>query len=115
MNIELGVKCFEVSMKEQILEAIEMFGEDLTGTVSSPYSRHLLDVRDEADELSMKEKEIFHSVTAKLLCIEKRGRPDIETAVSFLTTRVDRSDKDDWKKLCRVLQYLNQTIEDVRG
>ena len=114
MSIELGVKKFEVNMKQQILEAIEMFGEDLSGTVSSPCSRHLLDVRDEAEELSIKEKEIFHSVTAKLLYIEKRGRPDIETAVSFLTTRVDKSDKDDWKKLRRVLQYLNQTIGDVR-
>ena len=71
-------------------------------------------MRDDSEELNDKEKEIFHSVTAKLLYIEKRGRPDIETAVSFLTTRVDKSSQDDWKKLRRVLQYLNQTIEDVR-
>ena len=33
MNIELGVKQLEINMKQQILEAIEIFGEDLTGTV----------------------------------------------------------------------------------
>ena len=34
--------------------------------------------------------------------------------MSFLTTRVDKSDKDDWKKLRRVLQFLKQTINDAR-
>ena len=53
-------------------------------------------------------------MTAKLLYLEKRARPDIETAISFLTTRVDKSDEDDWKKLKRVIQYLKQTIDDVR-
>ena len=53
-------------------------------------------------------------MTAKLLYIEKRTRPDIETVISFLTTRVDKSDKDDWKKLKRVIQYLKQRIDDVR-
>ena len=42
MNIKLGVKKFEINMKQQILEAIEAFGEDISGTVSSPCSRHLL-------------------------------------------------------------------------
>jgi hypothetical protein len=36
-------------------------------------------------------------------------RQDIQTAVSFLTTRVKDPDKDDWKKLVRVLKYLNGT------
>ena len=53
-------------------------------------------------------------MTAKLLYIEKRARPDIEMAISYLTTRVNKSDVDDWKKLKRVIQYLRQTIDDVR-
>ena len=114
MDIKLGNKRFEISMKQQILEAIKMFGEELTGAVTSPCARHLLEVREEVNQLDEKRKEMFHSVTAKLFYIETRSRPDIETAVSFLTTRVDRSDEDDWKKLWRVLQFLRQTIEDVR-
>jgi hypothetical protein len=34
---------------------------------------------------------------------------DIQTAVTFLTTRVKKPDKDDWAKLKRVLKYLNGT------
>ena len=114
MKIKLKNSSFEISMKDQIKEAIETFGEELTGIVTSPCARHLLETRDDAEQLDEARKEIFHTVTAKLLYIEKRARPDIETAVSFLTTRVDRSDVDDWKKLKRVVQYLKQTIDDVR-
>ena len=38
-----------------------------------------------------------------------RARPDIQTAVSFLTKHVQKPDEDDWGKLKRVLQYLKGT------
>ena len=50
---------------------------------------------------------------AKLLFLAKRVRPDILTAVSFLTTRVQKPDCDDLKKLGRVLKYLNKTRDLV--
>jgi hypothetical protein len=71
-------------------------------------------VNDQATKLSDKQKEIFHSVTAKLLYLEKRARPDIEPTVAYLCTRVDKCDEDDWKKLKRVLKWLKLTIDDNR-
>ena len=50
---------------------------------------------------------------AKLLYTTKRSRPDIETGVVFLTTRVAKSDVDDWKKLKRIIIRLRQTRGDV--
>ena len=50
-------------------------------------------------------------MVAKLLYLAKRGRPDILTAVSFLTTRVLSPDVDDWKKLERIIGYLKGTVE----
>ena len=44
----------------------------------------------------------------------KRGRPDIETSISFLMKRVSKSDKDDWNKLRRIIGFLKGTIDDVR-
>ena len=44
----------------------------------------------------------------------KRARPDLETSVAFLCTRVTKSDEDDWKKLRRVLAYIKCTINDKR-
>ena len=51
---------------------------------------------------------------AKLLFIVKRARPDCETAISFLTRRVSKSDEDDWEKMRRVLLWCKNTISDVR-
>ncbi len=49
----------------------------------------------------------FHSTKAKLLFLVKHGR----LAVSFLTTRVKSPDLDNWKKLLRILGYLQGTME----
>ena len=53
-------------------------------------------------------------VVAKLLYIAKRARPDIEPTVAFLCTRVSCSDVDDWKKLGRLIAYLQCTIDHKR-
>ena len=55
-------------------------------------------------------REVFHSVVAKLLCIMKRARPDLETAIDYLCTRVSKSDVDDWKKIRRVIAFVKCTI-----
>ena len=44
----------------------------------------------------------------------KRARPDLETAVGFLCTRVSKSDDMDWKKLRRTIAFIRGTIDDVR-
>jgi hypothetical protein len=46
-----------------------------------------------------------HRNTAK----SQRARPDVQTATSFLCTRVKEADTDDYKKLARVMQYLRAT------
>jgi hypothetical protein len=53
--------------------------------------------------------ELFHHLTAKLLFLCKRARPDIQTAMAFLSTRVKQPDKDDYKKLGGVIKYLCAT------
>jgi len=77
--------------------------------VSSPAAHHLFEVNELSEKLPGKEKESFHSAVAKLLYIAKRARPDILLAVSFLTTRVQAPDRDDQKKLARIINYLMGT------
>ena len=43
--------------------------------------------------------------------MSKRGRPDIQVAVAFLTTRVTGPDSDDWNKLARLMRYIRSTID----
>ena len=117
MDIKLNRKnkTVELSMKNHIEEAIEMFGEELKGGITSPGYQDLFTTFDGlSPELNDKKSKVFHSVTAKLLFITKRARPDIETCVSYLTTRVAKSNDRDWCKLKRVLNFLQHAIDDPR-
>ena len=89
---------------EQVLNDIPVSKESRT-----PASTELFSVNEESKELDKEKKEKFHSTVAKLLYMAKRGRPDILTAVSFLTTRVLKSTEQDWSKLERIVQYLKGT------
>ena len=105
---------FEIEMKNQIQEAIDKFGETFNYPVKTVCGSKLWEVNENSPRLDEKKSEIFHSVTAKLLYITKRARPDIETGVAFMTTRVSRSTEQDWKKLKRIITFLKYTIDDVR-
>ena len=84
-----------------------MFGEDLNETVVSPARKNLFNTHDgELEGLDEARSEVFHSVTAKLLFIMTRGRPDIETTISYLMTRLYKSNEKDWVKLKRCLGFL---------
>jgi hypothetical protein len=51
----------------------------------------------------------FHHTVYQLLFAVNHAHQDIQMAVSFLTTRVQSPDEDDWEKLKRILKYLNGT------
>ena len=53
----------------------------------------------------------FHSIVASLQYLAKRCRPDILTAVAYLSTRVTKPTVSDVVKLERVLGYLTRTKE----
>ena len=67
--------------------------------VTSPATNKLFEVRKDTKQLSDNKVELFHSVMVKLSFIMKRSRPDLDIAVSFLTTRVSKRDIDEWGKL----------------
>jgi len=96
----------KVSMEGYVEDLLKLAGT--TSSVSTPAADELFKVRD-APKLDKKTSESFHTLTAKLLYLAKRTRPDILLAVSFLTTRVSSPDTDDWSKLQRCLKYLHGT------
>jgi hypothetical protein len=51
----------------------------------------------------------FHHTVYQLLLAANHVHQDIQAAVSFLTTRVQSPNENDWKKLKRILKYLNGT------
>jgi hypothetical protein len=101
-------------MKDQLQEAIDMFGEEVDKSVVTPVLKNLFVINSEAKELNNEDSDTFHSVVAKLLFIMKCTRPDLEMVISFLMTRVSKSDEDNWHKLKRCLGFIKGTINDKR-
>jgi hypothetical protein len=102
-----------ISMKNMVLEFLNELGISDDAKASSPASSYLFQIDDDDELLNDNEKESFHSLVAKALYMAKRGRPDILTAISFLTTRVKAPNQGDYKKLKRVGSYLNGTKDLV--
>ena len=75
-------------MKKHIEELIKMIPGGLKGTTTSPAKKDMFDVNNMSKKLNQKSADLFHSVVATVLWITIRGRPDLETAESFLCTRV---------------------------
>ena len=104
-----------VSMIKYVEKVFNDFPEVIKKSSSTPAADHLFNIRDPEETeklgkwLSEEQAQHFHHAVAQLLFLSVRARRDIQTAVSFLTTRVRKPDEDDWGKLKRVLQYLYGT------
>ena len=98
-------------MFEYLDGIIDEFPELITGKAATPAADHLFSVRDDDLEKYLPEENsiAFHHTTSQLILLSSRSKRDIQTAISFLTTRVKKPDEDDWGKLKRALKYLNGT------
>ena len=100
----------KITMSNYVTEVLQGCS-DMLGTAHTPAHSNLFNVRSIQDspELSDEERETFHSITAQLLYLAKRVRPDLLVVVSFLTKRVLHPQRDDRAKLVRAVQYLRGT------
>ena len=76
-------KKIQIDMKEQLLEAIEVFGENIDEKVTTPVYGHLSIVTEQAHQLDEDKRENIYLVVAKLLYIMRGARPDLKTVISF--------------------------------
>ena len=106
-DFSVGDKC-KVTMEGYVDDMLSDF--EVIGHAATPALEDLFSIRE---SVSLKEwdKERFHSAVAKLLYLAKRARPDLLTAVTFLTTRVVEPTAEDQLKLARVFRYINSTRE----
>ena len=119
MNITINSKNnIKIEMKEQLLNIIDIFtlaeGYDIEEIAISPAQKHLREVNLDCKSLGIERSGIFHSIVHMLYWIMKWARPDLETVIIFLCTRISKSDKDDWKNLRRVIAFFKATINEVR-
>lgn len=95
-----------ISAEHLVRETLAQYQEQLRFKAKTPALPDIFVIDRTSHLLSKEHQKLFHSTVAKLLYIAKHGRPDILTAVAFLTTRVDKTTEEDQRKLMRVLQYL---------
>jgi hypothetical protein len=101
-------------MGEMVDELLQAIGVGESDKANTPATTNLFDIDDTSPLLDDVEHKRFHSAVALGLYMAKRGRPDLLTAISFLSTRVQKSTIEDMmKKLKRLGSYLNST-KDIK-
>ena len=103
----------KIDMKDYIKDMIKEFPEVLSKNIQCPWNTRLFDIAKDSKLLSMMKQNIFHTFVMKSMFLGKRARPDILVGISYLSTRVLNSNEADWKKLVRILSYLNNTRDMV--
>jgi len=103
----------KITMVPYVLELVTSFKvhDPSDKTAITPASENLFAVDPDAMPLQEQQAAVFHNFVARSLYLTKWARPDIATAVAFLTTRVKGPDVDDWNKLIRLVRYLRGTLE----
>jgi Reverse transcriptase (RNA-dependent DNA polymerase) len=101
-------ECCVVRMDDYVESVLDEAPVDMDGEAETPAAEHLFTVRDDATKVTKEVGELYHSLTARLLFLSKRARPEIQTAVAFLCTRTQSTDTDDYNKLARVVRYLRR-------
>ena len=103
----------EVGVKDYLRECIRDSNLGIAHVAPTPARKNLFAIDDTAEPLPEPERETFHSIVSKLLFAALRGRPDILLPVIFLCGRATKATIQDQKKLRRVLEYLNGTLDLV--
>ena len=89
----------------------EKMQHDIKKGKTTPASENLLKVNEDNPViLSEKDRMLVHSSTAQLLFLRKRARPNVQTPVAFLCTRLKVSEEDNYTKLERVMGHLYCTL-----
>ena len=64
------------------------------------------------NKLDKQQAQEYHTFVAKGLFASKRARPDIQPTIAVLCTRVKEPNEDDWRKLIKLLKYINNSKND---
>ena len=109
-KVDIGTVQF---LKKMVQEFEEDTDVNLNRTYATPGATWLFKIKD-SKELCPTFTGFFRKFVMKILWASKRSRPDLETTMGFLTTRVKAPTKDDWHKLTRLMCYIKDTVDDVR-
>jgi hypothetical protein len=103
----------KIDMSDYMKSMVAEFPEHIHPYESAPTpAADNLFSNPESPKLDKARAEIFHTIVAKGLFACKRARPDIHLPIAVLCTRVKAPTEDDWKKLKRLILFINGTVND---
>ena len=82
----------------------------MKGESYTPDAQHLFGISEDAAKISQSDAYLFHHFLAQLIHLSKRAHTNIQIAVSFLCTRVRGPGSYEYKKLSRVIKYIQGII-----
>ena len=90
----------KIGMINCISKMIDNFSVNVSNkTATTPATKHLFEVQDDAPKISEEEAHEFHHMVTCGPFACKRACCNIQMAITFLTTMVSQPNLDDWKKL----------------
>ena len=99
-----------VKMSNYVKNMLNDAPPSMDGKVATPAAGHRFKVNEENPKILDKErKELFVHLVIQGLYLSQRGRLDIRTAISFLWGHLSCPDEDDYKKLTRLIRFLQHT------
>ena len=98
-----------VDMQLYIQGLIEEAPKEFHGKALTPAANHLFMVTEESPKLKQDQADYLHSLTMQLMYLAQRARPDLRATLAFLSTRVAEPTEEDWRKLSRLMKYLQST------
>ena len=96
-----------VSQKQYIKETLSIY--NVKAMATSPATSTLCELHKEDDDNKPYDMTAYASLVMKLMFIAKRSRPDLLLTLSVLCTKCKSPTENDYKRLIRVLAYLNNT------
>ena len=85
----------------------------MKATKVAPWNDKLLKIDKKGKYLDDERQGIFCTFVMKAMFLCKRGRPDVNPGIGFLSSRVKKPLEADWNKLVKVLVLLKETRDDV--
>ena len=102
----------KIDMRKYLDTMIAEFPHTLSDTVKCPWTDKMFKLDKEENNLRDEKRTIFHSFLIKEMFLTKRGRADVQPAISFLASRVKKPTTQYWMKLLRVISYLKCTRDN---
>jgi len=103
----------KINIHKYIKGFLDELPPELRGCSTTPASSHLFNAEGPSPPLDAHNAKAYYHHTMQLLYIGKRGRPDLQISLSFLTIRVRKPIVTDWRKLAKTCKYLNDTKDLV--